>query len=275
MPFVREAVDSVRGLSYRPFELVVQDACSTDGTAEFLSTLGGIERVVFASEPDNGIGDAYNRAIARCEGDVIGSIDSDNLLEPWSLERAVAALEPGEAAAVYGAVTMIDDDGTTREDFVPDAFDHRALMRCELVPPFSTSFFARARCGNELRFDETLRTCADFDLWLRLSDRPISRVTQRLGRTRRSPASMSQDPGRFDQFCADKLAALDAFLRRRPELASEADWARAGIYCWAAESVLALEGASERFRTYVEAARSFGSEYARVARLEATLSGAR
>jgi glycosyltransferase involved in cell wall biosynthesis len=267
MPYVREAVDSVRHLSYRPFELVVQDACSTDGTAEFLSALDGVDDVSYVSEPDGGIGDGFNRALARCSGEIIGSIDGDNLLEPRALEQAVAAIDRRGAAAAYGAVGMVDADGVPQNQFLPAPFDVHALMRCELVPPFSTAFFSRAGCGDELRFTAALRTCADFDLWLRISDRPIVRVEEQLGRTRLSPKSMSQDAGRYDQFCADKIAALDVFLAARPALASQRQAAHAGVYCWAAESVFALEGASARFVGFVERAAALDQASPRVQRL--------
>lgn len=269
MPYIVEAMDSVRRLTYRRFELVVQDGLSDDGTAEFLQSLDGLDRLSFVSEADAGIGDAFNRAVRRCSGDVIGSIDGDNLLEPGALEVALAAfrVEP-DAAAIYGAVTMVDAEGRPQGTFTPAEFDRTAVMRCEVVPPFSTTFLSRERCGDELRFDEGLRTCADYDLWLRLSDRPIAATADVLGRTRLSRGSMSQQADRFDQFCADKRTALDKLVRRRPELASERTAAAAGIDCWAAESVYALEGPSPRFDRFLARAAELAPDSERVRRLE-------
>ena len=36
MPFVREAVASLEAQTFEDYEIVIQDAASTDGTAEFL-----------------------------------------------------------------------------------------------------------------------------------------------------------------------------------------------------------------------------------------------
>jgi glycosyltransferase involved in cell wall biosynthesis len=272
MPYIREAMESLNRQTYRRFEVVVQDAASTDGTAEFLSALP-FERLNVVSEPDGGIGDAYNRAFGRCSGAILGTLDADNLLAPDTLERIVALFrEHRDAAALYGSVRMVDGDAMSIDVFEPPPFEIGALLRCELVVPFSTAFFSRRVCGSELRCDASLTTCADFDLWLRLSEHEIVRTPYVLGSTRLSPKSMTRNPSRYEQFCRDKITALQHHLARRPNLEGERDEAIAGIYCWAAESLLALEGPSERCRTMIKNAASAAPGYERVARLSARVA---
>jgi glycosyltransferase involved in cell wall biosynthesis len=272
MPYVREAIASLGRQTYPTFEVIVQDAESSDGTVEFLSALP-FERLKIVSEPDCGIGDAYNRAFARCSGTIVTTLDADNLLEHDALEQAVELFDedPG-AAALYGAARMIDGEGSPAGRFVPAEFDVHAVMRCELVPPFAQSFFSPRVCASELRFDPRLKTCADFDLWLRLSQLPIRRTEDVLGTVRQSDKSMTQGPENYEQFCADKLDALDRHVARRPELAAERNEAAAGIYCWAAESLFALEGPSERFRAMLERAVSAAPGYGRLEVVNARLA---
>jgi glycosyltransferase involved in cell wall biosynthesis len=264
MPHIRDAMTSLARQTYRRFEVVVQDAASTDGTAEFLSVLP-FERLEVVSEPDGGIGDAFNRAFARCSGALVTTLDADNLLEPKALERAVALYrEHPRAAALYGAVQVVNADADPIDLFVSEPFDVGALMRCELVPPFSTSFFSPRVCGAEFRCDASLETCADFDLWLRLADHEIVCTKHVLGRTRLSDRSMTRDARRYEQFCRDKISALENHLARHPEQAGERAEAIAGIYCWAAESLLALEGPSERCGTMLERAATAAPSYGRL-----------
>jgi glycosyltransferase involved in cell wall biosynthesis len=261
MPFVREAMASLERQTYRHFEIIAQDAESTDGTAESLSALP-FDRLEVVSEPDGGIGDAYNRAFARCSGAIVTTLDADNLLEHDALERAVDVFgEHAGSAAIYGAAEMMDEEGRKVDMFVPAEFDVHAVMRCELVPPFAQSFFSRRVCGAELRFDPRLKTCADFDLWLRLSHLPIRRTDTVFGSVRHSQKSMSRGTGNYEQFCADKLDALDRYLARRPELAAERDEAVAGIYCWASEALLGIEGPSEACLAMLERAAKAAPAY--------------
>jgi glycosyltransferase involved in cell wall biosynthesis len=207
------------------------------------------------SEPDAGLGDAYNRAFARCTGEIIGTLDADNLILPNAL-ATVDALFRGHrgVAAIYGAVKMIDARGRELGSFVPAEFDRRAVMRCELVPPMSTTYFDRQRCGPALRGDASLRTAQDFDLFLRLAGRKIVRTTAVLGATRLSHKSMTRNAENYELFCSEKIAALERFIDAHPDLETERDAAVAGIYCWAAESILDIEGRGPRFESFVRRA---------------------
>jgi glycosyltransferase involved in cell wall biosynthesis len=261
MPFVREAIASLEAQTLDDYELVVQDAVSTDGTAEFLGQLR-LANVDLVSEPDSGLGDAYNRAFPRCRGEIVGTLDADNLMVPDALE-AVDDLfrRHRRAAAIYGSVSMIDEGGQQLRTFVPAEFDQRALMRCELVPPFSTSYFHRKRCGAELRGDASLTAAQDFELWLRLSDRRIVRSTTVLGATRISHKSMTWNADNYERFCAEKIVALERFIAARPRLSDERDAAVAGIYTWGAESILEVEGPGPRFESFVDRAAALRPDY--------------
>jgi glycosyltransferase involved in cell wall biosynthesis len=273
MPFVRKAVASLEAQTLDDYEVVIQDAASTDGTAEFLSQLR-LAKVRMASEPDTGLGDAYNRAFSRCRGEIVGILDSDNLLAPNALAAVDALFRHRTAVAIYGTVTMIDATGQQVDSFVPEAFDQRALMRCELVPPFSGSFFHRQRCRPELRCDASLAACQDFDLWLRLSDREIVRSTTVLGATRLSHKSMSRNAENYERFCAQKIVALERFIADRPGLQHERGAAVSGIYCWAAESILEIEGPGPRFESFVDRAAALSPEDERLQRVRDKASGA-
>ena len=274
MPFVRDAVASLEAQTYGAYELVIQDAASTDGTTEFLLDLP-LPRVRMVSEPDAGLGDAYNRGFPRCAGEIVGTLDADNLLLPNALE-AVDALfrKHRRASAIYGAVKMIDAMGDQVGSFVPAEFDQRALMRCELVPPMSTTFFHRQRCGAELRGDASLTAAQDYELLLRLSTRTIIRTTRVLGATRLSDKSMTRNAGNYERFCAEKIAALERFIDGRPALQAERDAAVAGIYCWAAESVLEIEGPGARFESFVDRAAALSPDDERLRLVQARVSQA-
>ena len=256
MPHVVEAVESVRAQTFGDLELVVQDGASTDGTREYLEELDLPFDCRVDSRPDAGVAEAANRAVARCRGDVVGSIDADNLLEPDAVERAVAFLDANpEVAVVYAGCNMVDEDGTLLYPWLPDEFDLLRLLTCELVPPFSTSFFVRRHVGAELVFDESIATVPDYDLWLRLSNLEIRRLDAVLGRTRVSGASGTRRAASYDDFVRDKSFALDRYLarfERNPVSEAVRRRALAGIRLWAAESVYDIEsGRSAQFERYL------------------------
>ncbi len=258
MPYLPEAVESVAAQSYRNFELIVQDGGSTDGTLEFLQRVNGIPAIQIQSEADSGVGQARNRAIQRCSGEIVGIIDADNLMEKDVLREVVDSFEKNQdCAAIYGAAKLVDSEGRCRKLFQPECFDLLRLMKCDLVPPFGTSFFSRNVCGEELRFDESLKTCEDFDLWLRISHLRIAATQSILGSARLSEKSMTYRTETYEQFCKDKIAALEHYLARYeqyPFMEIIYRLSVAGIYSWAAKHILESEGPSKKADEFFEKA---------------------
>lgn len=256
LPHVRDAVESVRALSYSNYELVIQDGASTDGTLEYVQSLDGFPSLTVASAPDTGIGQGFNRAVQRCRGEVIGSVDADNLLRPDALNRVVQRFrEHPDAAVIYGACEMVDADRRVLHPWTPPEFDLLGLLDGSVVPPFATSFFSRARCGDELRFDEAFRTVADFDLWIRLSHLEIVRVRDVFGQVRVGGQSSTWNPANYDQQSGFKVRAMRQLLagpHREIVLQKLGDRAEAGLYLWAVDSLAVIGGGQELIDRYFE-----------------------
>ncbi len=259
MPFVEEALASVAAQTHPDLELVVQDGGSTDGTLDAIRRRTDLPHVALESGPDT-VATAWARAFTRCRGEIVGSVLADDGLEPDAVAHAVAAFAARpELAAVYGANRIVDAVGRELKVFEPVDFDLLRLLSCELVPPFASAFFSRRVCGEELRFDPTFSSCAEFDLWLRLAHLPIARLRPVLGVTRFHAGSMTRRAESYAQFCRDKIAAVDRYLGRRdasPLVAGVRAHAVAGVWTWAAESVHDLEGPSAREGELCAAARA-------------------
>jgi glycosyltransferase involved in cell wall biosynthesis len=258
LPHVREAVESVRALTYRNLEVVVQDGASTDGTLEYLESITGLPAMSIVSEPDSGIGQGFNRAVRRCRGEIVGSVDADNLLRPNAVDIVVRQFaEHPHAAVIYGACDMIDGNRRFIHSWNPPEFDLLGLMEGAVVPPFATSFFSRRMCGDDLRFDEEFLTVADFELWLRLAHLPIVRIFDVLADVRVGDQSSTWNAANYDSQCGYKIRALKKLLEgpaRDRVLKSLYERAEAGIYLWAVDSMAVIDGGQEQIDRYFERA---------------------
>jgi glycosyltransferase involved in cell wall biosynthesis len=166
-PFLKEALDSALSQEPPPFEVIVQDGGSTDGSVELLRTFG--DRVEWRSEPDSGQTQALNRAIARATGNVVVWLNADDLILPGALaavERAFVGTP--DADFVYGDYDMIRGDGSVMRRFQSSPYDpDRIFLRGCYI--FSGSiYFGRHLLERVGPFDERLHACMDLDYLLRI-----------------------------------------------------------------------------------------------------------
>lgn len=95
---IEETIRSVVGQTYDNVEYIIIDGCSTDGTVDIIrkyisggSEGGKLHHTVsnWASEPDKGIYDAMNKAVAKATGDYIIMMNSgDIFVDSHTLEQA-------------------------------------------------------------------------------------------------------------------------------------------------------------------------------------------
>lgn len=100
------AVRSVLAQTFADLEIIVVDDCSGDGTAEAVEGLArdlDEARIrVVRLETNRGPGEARNRGMVEARGEFIAFLDSDDELEPESIERRVRFLRANpECPLVY------------------------------------------------------------------------------------------------------------------------------------------------------------------------------
>jgi glycosyltransferase involved in cell wall biosynthesis len=94
---LQSAINSVAQQNCRDFEYIVLDGASTDGTVSILER--NADRINhWASEPDAGIYDAWNKALRIARGEWIAFLGADDTYHPDALERYARAIERSPSA---------------------------------------------------------------------------------------------------------------------------------------------------------------------------------
>lgn len=107
-------IQSVRNLLGLHIEHLVIDGASTDGSAEYLSSLpptwdSGASSFSYLSEPDDGIYSAMNKGLARAKGDVIVFMNSGDVFGPTSaITRVMHDYATTPFAWAFGSVDYVD-----------------------------------------------------------------------------------------------------------------------------------------------------------------------
>lgn len=268
MPHLRKAMDALARQEYPNLKLIVQDGHSKDDTLEYLKSLTLFSEVDIDSRPDSGVAQAFARGLARATGKYVMIISADEALAPNAISRLVAVHEnQAGLGVVYGAVEILDPDGGVPRVHRPPAFDLFSVMACEMVIPIAACMFNKEVIGEDFYFDESLITCPDYEFWIRLGGRfdasKFVYCDDILASALGDRTSMSYRPEVYYQFVRDKISALRDYL----EYTVRSETLRTilfnkfgrGIYCWAAEMVYSLEGASPTFASLCRSALTTGA----------------
>lgn len=176
------SVGSIRAQTRGDWELLVVDDGSTDTSWEVLSALASADdRIRIFRQANAGAAAARNRALAEVQGRYIAFLDSDDTWEPDFLETMGKALEDNPGAGIaYCGWANIGLGSARDKPFVPP--DYETENKIELLlggcrwPIHGAMTVSRLILDNG-GFDETLSSCMDYDLWLRLgSTHPLVRV---------------------------------------------------------------------------------------------------
>jgi glycosyltransferase involved in cell wall biosynthesis len=105
-----DTLRSVAAQTWPDVEHIVVDGMSSDNTAELVAQFqraGGI----YIREPDKGLYDAMNKGIDRASGDIIGTLNADDLFaDEHVLAKVVAAFGAEPVDAILGDVAFFRDD---------------------------------------------------------------------------------------------------------------------------------------------------------------------
>jgi len=106
--FLEECLRSVLLQDYPNLEYIVNDGGSTDGSVDIIRRYAPF-LAHWQSQKDGGQGDAINRGFDRATGDILGWLNSDDLLLPGALFAVARAFLSGGADIVYGDALNLDE----------------------------------------------------------------------------------------------------------------------------------------------------------------------
>jgi hypothetical protein len=143
---LQRCLDAVIRLKFeRPWELIVVDNGSTDGTSEVIQQFGERTRFpvryVFESKP--GLGNAHNAGIAVAQGEIVAFTDDDCYPESDFLSHVRNAFEDPSLGYLAGRITLhdpADDPMTTIESTCRYAFPPKSFIRVGSVGGANMAF---------------------------------------------------------------------------------------------------------------------------------------
>ncbi|MGY1711373.1 glycosyltransferase family 2 protein [Geodermatophilus sp. SYSU D00758] len=170
--FLGEALASVARQTVPAAEVVVVDDGSSDDPGSVVAGRPGVRLV---RRPNGGPAAARNTGLRETHEPYVLFLDADDLLTPFAIEAGLRCFEQHpEAGFVYGAHRVTDGSGrpTGPRLYAPAVGDPRAAMlRINVIAMHGAVLYRRDLLEEVGGFDEDLRRCEDYDLYLRLLQR--------------------------------------------------------------------------------------------------------
>ena len=163
--YLKQTIDSILGQQYPNLAYFVQDGVSEDGSVDILNSYSG--QLAWCSEPDTGQANGINRAFEKIDGDIMGYINSDDMLLPGTLSYVARFFQQHPTVdVVYGHRICIDRDGSEIGRWVVPQHDLEAVKWADYIPQ-ETMFWRRRVWDAVGPFDESFNYALDWDFILR------------------------------------------------------------------------------------------------------------
>ena len=109
---IARTIESVIAQTYKEWEMLIVDDCSTDGSYEIaLDYAAKDSRIkVLRNEKNSGAAVSRNKALDLAQGEFIAFLDSDDLWEPEKLEKQIAFMRENKCDFCYSRYDLIDED---------------------------------------------------------------------------------------------------------------------------------------------------------------------
>ena len=164
-------LESLAAQCWTDWELLLLDNASTDGTAELVAAFqerlpDGPQRVVWSSEPDAGIYDAWNRGLQLAKGTYFSFIGADDTFLTAESLGSIAALTATDADLITARNAYGAPDGRFLRHWGFGWQWQRMRQSMNIAHPgmlVRRDWFTRVG-----PFDSSFRICGDYEWFLRL-----------------------------------------------------------------------------------------------------------
>ena len=171
--FIANAIESVLAQTYKNFEIVIIDDCSTDLTAECVKKYLSDTVRYFQHTVNLGPGATFNDGIEKARTPYVTFLASDDMLQPQHLEYAITEFKnDDEIETVFAQLECIDEQGIKINNLLAPPFTDKYQLLNDLfysgnnIPcpgvSFKKTLFQRIPAYNP-----SFIVCHDYDLNIR------------------------------------------------------------------------------------------------------------
>ena len=171
--YLKEAIESVINQTYKNWELIIINDCSTDSTGEILAKFAlADERIkVQTNDVNLKLPTSLNKAISLSSGKYIARMDADDICLPDRFEKQFKFMEENEDIALSSCRFMTVKNGVYMSGGAGGRCDDGAIRAMLFVtnPILHPGVIAKAEVMKKFNYDTMLTCTEDLELWTRMA----------------------------------------------------------------------------------------------------------
>jgi glycosyltransferase involved in cell wall biosynthesis len=168
--FIEDSVISILNQTFKDFEFIIIDDCSTDGTYEYLLTLTDPRIILIRKIANSGYTISLNMGIEMAKGMYIARMDGDDISLPDRFEKQITFMNKNPDVIVCGGgYKAIGSDFI----FIPKASNDELLVELLSYSPLAhpTAFFrTKTLKDNKIKYTPHYEPAEDYKMWITLSE---------------------------------------------------------------------------------------------------------
>ena len=176
--YLEETILSILNQSYKPYEIILIDDCSSDNSLEIVNKYENIR--IFKNKRNMGIGYTRQRGLDVANGDYISFLSSDDCYHKKFLEKTL--INPNQIVGIYtdyyfcnsflSPINIFRSINYSRDNVIDWALNKNMFINFSsiLIPNrYELLFEKKLRVGEDIIFllDSLINNCYD---WLRLPE---------------------------------------------------------------------------------------------------------
>ncbi|MCB2147282.1 MAG: glycosyltransferase [Deltaproteobacteria bacterium] len=171
--YVASAIQSILDQTFRDFEFIIIDDCSSDATPFILAAFAQSDARIRIIHNDYNLGltRSLNIGLDCAQGEFIARMDADDISLPMRLEKQLSVFSEQPNIVLCGTATVHIDEAGRRKSLGKWPDDLRIIKWYSVFRPalaHPSAMFRREVLNQGLRYDETLKTAQDYDLFSRM-----------------------------------------------------------------------------------------------------------
>jgi glycosyltransferase involved in cell wall biosynthesis len=171
---IKTAINSILMQTYRDFEIIIADDCSTDNTQQVIKDIKDDRVKYLRLEKNSGSCAARNAGIRTAKTDWVAFLDSDDYWLETKLEKQVKLIPQlsREYAVIHCGIQLVDETNNkpVGERIIQDGTEKEIRNNPEKLVPSTCTMLIRKEALNDVGyFDESLPAHQETELGIRLS----------------------------------------------------------------------------------------------------------